>query len=157
MCVLETVSRTASWCNLVRCGCQTTGRRDVTRDPCTKFKTASLSFKPLNYNGPGHDCYICSSPCFLNPPPPLLILHASPLQKNHRHKHHSLYLTASTEALVRWAQFPVIGYTWRGQGPRRESSAGSLHPQTAAVKWKGHSGIREEECRGPSHSILMFY
>lgn len=50
---------------------------------------------------------------------------------------------------MRWAQLRVIGSTWRGQGPQREPSVGFLHPQTAAVKWKGHSGIREEECRAP--------
>lgn len=43
----------------------------------------------------------------------------------------------------------MIGYTWRGQEPRRESSAGSLHPQTAAVKWKGHGGIREGGVQRP--------
>lgn len=59
---------------------------------------------------------------------------------------------------MRWAWLCVIGYTWRGQGPQGDSLAGSLRPQTAAVKWKGHGGIMEEECRGPqslSTNVLL--
>lgn len=67
------------------------------------------------------------------------------------------FLTALTDALVRWAWLSVIGYTWRGQRSPRDSLVVSLHPQTAAVKWKGHGGIGEEDSRGLSHSILMFY
>lgn len=88
MCVLEVVGRVASGFNLVSCWYQTTGRQDVTGDPCTKFSTVS-AFKPLNCDGPRNDCYLCLSLCFLSTPssssllisPSLPPRHLAPLSK----------------------------------------------------------------------------